>query len=55
MANKTKSKNKPAENSESLLAQAKGIEPLIIGIFIIIIYWLASAVMLFLSYKFGRL
>ena len=42
-------------NNQSLLAQAKGIEPLIIAVFILIIYWLASAIMFFISYRFGRI
>jgi hypothetical protein len=40
---------------KSLLAQAKGIEPLIIGVFIIVIYWFMSAIAFFLSWKFGRI
>ena len=40
---------------KSLVTQAKGIEPLIIGVFVIIIYLFMSAIAYFLSSKFGRL
>jgi hypothetical protein len=40
---------------KSLIAQSKGIEPLIIGVFIIVIYCFISVIAYFLSWKFGRL
>ena len=40
---------------KSLIVHAKGIEPLILGVFIIFIYWIMIAIGYFLSYKFGRL
>jgi hypothetical protein len=39
----------------SLLAEAKGIEPLIIGVFVIIIYCFMSGIAFFLSWKYGRI
>ncbi len=57
---KNKQENKESNTNDeltikSLIAQSKGIEPLIIGVFIIIIYWIVSAVAFILSCKFGRL
>ncbi len=43
------------EQSDSLIASAKGIWPLIIAVIIIAIYIVVSVVMLFISYKFGRI
>jgi hypothetical protein len=40
---------------KSLLIQARGIEPLIISIFLIIIYCIISGIAFFLSWKFGRI
>jgi hypothetical protein len=40
---------------KSLIAQAKGIEPLIISVFLIIIYLFVSGIAFFLSSKFGRI
>jgi hypothetical protein len=51
----TKEDSQEKPTLKSLIAQAKGIEPLIIGIFIIAIYWFMSAIAYFLSWKFGRL
>jgi hypothetical protein len=44
-----------AGEKDSLLAQAKGIWPLIISVFAIVIYLIVSTILLIVSYKFGRL
>ena len=43
------------DKNDSLLAQGKGIWPLIIATFILGIYMLVSLILLLISYKFGRL
>ncbi len=43
------------EESESLIASAKGIWPLIVSVIVIAIYLMVSVVMYFISYKWGRL
>jgi len=40
---------------KSLLIQARGIEPLIISVFLILIYLVVSGIAFFLSWKFGRI
>jgi hypothetical protein len=44
-----------SDENESLIAKGKGIWPLIIAVFLVAIYVLISVVMLFISYKVGRL
>jgi len=41
--------------NESLIAKGKGIWPLIISVFLVVIYNLISVTMLLISHKFGRL
>ncbi len=55
MTEEQNSSSSALKENESLLALGKGIWPLIIAVFLIVIYLVVSAIMLFISYKFGRL